>query len=621
MTLLLKNLWRSVLSTRSLNRSLRSASFVTDITELSNSNSPDKLMTSIKSAISAVDLLQAVESNMTVLNHKHLIQALRCLFQLQKSGKVKNSPAEIIEHPAFGALCHNIKKQARALDVSEAIEATKVLSYLNVPADFLVVQTMLQVIRSNINKLNLRQIMFVDFLLSRFENKNHLVDALKLALPLAFQIQSPMELDNQDLMLLKDMLAYSCTHDLPDKLIDNIVTGLLLHDQAIDAKVAKSIIWSLCQVNCTEELHPTRVQLLHICYDIFTAKIDSLSYDEILSTTARIKGRVLEKHPEFYHEQLMDAVAKYMIKNEVEFEKSLLIARILARIAHTHLSLIDYLCKQAATKPELLQYAKTSILLGFINCLSNNNYTSDNEHWTEIREQILQNKCLENHNYTLPWAKICLELASLGLYDDKLLEKVFCDEYSQIISKEGNMLDYLQVLTLYEAVKSFHSDEYELPAEVLDKAKSLYPVHGLTGQLEEHLSQGLGGPEYVVKNVLLPNGFVADCLSAFMAGHPVKMPISAGDMKVPIGYLNLPQGSIVVCVLNFQPGCFSMNSNRLRGTFRLVLDILEKAGYAAVPVNINEWLSAPPHERTQYLMRELGYKCGEIGMKLSTYAT
>lgn len=60
-----------------------------------------------------------------------------------------------------------------------------------------------------------------------------------------------------------------------------------------------------------------------------------------------------------------------------------------------------------------------------------------------------------------------------------------------------------------------------------------------------------------------------------------------------------------------------MNSNRLRGTFRLVLDILEKQGYAAVAVNVNEWLSAPAHERTPYLMREVGYKCGEIGMKLS----
>lgn len=57
--------------------------------------------------------------------------------------------------------------------------------------------------------------------------------------------------------------------------------------------------------------------------------------------------------------------------------------------------------------------------------------------------------------------------------------------------------------------------------------------------------------------------------------------------------------------MNFNHGCFSMNSNRLRGTFRLVLDIVEKLGYVAVGVNTHEWLHAPAHERAPYLVREV----------------
>lgn len=229
-------------------------------------------------------------------------------------------------------LLQNFKKHARSLDVNEAIEATKVLSYLQVPVDSLIVQTMLQLIRSNINMINTRQIMFLDFLLAQFDGKNHLVDALKLALPLAFQIHLPLELDHEDLPLLRDMLAYCCMHDLPDRCINNVVTGLLLHDQAIDAQTAKSIIWSLCQINCTEEVYPTRVQLLHICCDILTHNVNQLSYDAILRTAVRIKGRVLEKHPEFYHQQLIDAIAQYIVQKNVDFEKGLLIARVLSRI-------------------------------------------------------------------------------------------------------------------------------------------------------------------------------------------------------------------------------------------------------------------------------------------------
>ncbi|XP_075982952.1 uncharacterized protein LOC142981142 [Anticarsia gemmatalis] len=617
MTLLLKSMWRSVLNGRTLNNSLRSRSLASDLTEISRSHSPDVVMTTIKMAPSAADVLEAVQKNMTVLTHKHMLQAFRSLFELQKAGKIPNGVEPLVKDPTFGILCQNFKKHARALDVNEAIEATKVLSYLKVPADSLIVQTMLQLIRYNINLLNLRQIMFVDFLVSRFDKKNHLVDALKLALPLAFQIHLPLEIDNRDLFLLKDMLSYCCSYDLPDRCINNIVTALLLHDQSIDAQVARSIVWSLCQVNCTEQMHPTRVQLLHICYDVLTQRIAQFSYDEVLRTAARIKGRVLEKHPEFYHERLMDAIASYVVKNKIDFERSLLVARILSRIAHTHLGLVDYLCDLACSSPRTLASARTNILLSFINCLSNSNYTPNREQWTEIQKQMSQNPVFEGKNSALPWAKICLELASLGHFEDRILAKVFSKEYfEEFCERESSTLDYLQVLTLHEAVRAFHSTSYEVPSEVLDKARSLYPVHPLTDQLEEHLSQGLGGQDYVVRNVVLPNGILADCLICLKGGYPVKMPNCSGDLKVPIGYLNLPHGSIVVCVLNFQPGCFSMNSNRLRGVFRLILDILEKDGYAAVAVNINEWLSAPVQERTPYLMREVGYKCGEIGMKL-----
>lgn len=238
----------------------------------------------------------------------------------------------LIKDPAFGILCQNFKKHARALDINEAVEAVKVLSYLKVPVDSLIVQTMLQLIRHDINLINIRQIMFLDFLLDRFDRKNHLVDVLKLALPLAFQIHLPLELDNEDLPLLKEMLLYCCNHDLPDRCINNVVTGLLLHDQVIDAQTAKSIVWSLCQINCTEQLFPTRVQLLHICLDILVQRIDELPYSDVLRTVNKIKSRILEKHPEYYHEQLLDAAADYVIRHSVNFDDALLTARGLCRV-------------------------------------------------------------------------------------------------------------------------------------------------------------------------------------------------------------------------------------------------------------------------------------------------
>ncbi|XP_039757984.1 uncharacterized protein LOC120632243 isoform X1 [Pararge aegeria] len=620
MTLLLKSVWRTVLRGGQLNNALRSTSFSSVSVTDTRSKTPDNILMTIKTAPSTREVLAAVQANLPLLTHRHMLQALRSLFELQKTSKYdKDRDTDaIIKDPTFSVLCQNFKKHARALDVNEIVEAVKVLSYLKVPVDSLIVQTMLQLIRCNINTLNTQQIMFLDFLLSQFGAKNHLVDALKLALPLAFQIHLPLELDDQDLPLLRDMLLYCCSHDLPDRCINNVVTGLLLHDQALNAQMAKSIIWALCQVNCTEQVFPTRVQLLHICCDILTHSVDSLPYDDVLRTAARLKGRILEKHPEYYHQQLMDAIANYVINNNVEFEKGLLVARVLSRIAHTHLSLIEYLCHKAAAQPDTLSNARTNIFFGFINCLANNNFTPEPDQWEELRRQISANPLLNATNAALPWAKLCLELASLGCYEVRLLNRVFSKEFlDEYLARDNNTLDYLQLLTLYEAVQTFYSEDYKLPEEVLRKAKEMYPVHSLTGALVEHLTRGLGGPEYVAKNVALPNGIVSDVLVAVEGGCPIELPALSSSSKVPIEQLNIPQGAIIICVMNFNQGCFSMNSNRLRGPFRLILDILERQGYATVAFNVSEWLNSPEHERTPYLMREIGYKCGEIGLKLS----
>ncbi|XP_047994256.1 uncharacterized protein LOC125232576 isoform X2 [Leguminivora glycinivorella] len=617
---LLKHAWRNVVKSNQLSltsvHSRTLSSSISDITK-SSTTSNDQLTTRLQAAVTAGAVLAAVQSSPSA-TAQHMLQALRCLFLLHRAGKFEKEPEELIKDPGFSMLCQNFKKHARALELNEAIEATKVLSYLKVPVDSLIVQTMLQLIRCNINNLNLRQIMFLDFLLNQYDTKNHLVDALKLALPLAFQVHLPLEMDNEDLPLLRDMLYYCCAHELPDRCINNVVTGLLLHDQSIDAHAAKSIIWSLCDVNCTEELFPTRVQLLHICFDILSQSLNRLSYDEVLRTAARLKGRILEKHPEYYHEHLMDAIANYVVDKRIPFEKGLLVARVLSRLAHSHLGLVEYLCQEVVANPKTLENARTNILFGFINCLSNNNHMPDKEQWEEIRRQISGNPILDAKHAALPWVKVCLELASLGHYDDRLLKRVFSREFlDEFLSRPDCTLDYLQLLTLHEAVRAFHSEEYQVPEYILEKAKSLYPTHALTEQLQKNLAQAVGAADVVARNVLLPCGIVADVLMCLKNGYPVSLPVTDGH-KVPVETLNLPEGSLPVCILNFNQGCFSMNSNRLRGTFRLILEILEKQGYAAVAINTRAWLAAPAHERAPYLLREVGYKCAECGLKLAT---
>ncbi|XP_037876302.1 uncharacterized protein LOC101745283 isoform X1 [Bombyx mori] len=617
MALLLKSVWRNALRNTPICQTRRhTRSLTSSLTEVKHTKTPDPTMMSLKNAVTPGDVMGLVQSNLPQMTDQHMLQALRSLFQLQKNSNIENSEA-VIKDPAFGLLCQHFKKHARQLDVNETIEAMKVLSYLGVSVNSLIVQTLLQIIRCEINSIGIRQIIFLDFILHRFKEKNHLVEALKMALPLAFQIHLPLEIDNDDMQLLKDMLAYCCHHNLPDRCINNVVAGLLLHDQ--DPASARSIVMYLSYVNCTEEVYPTRANLLKGCFSVLAENMDDLQYNEVVKVASRVKSRILDKHPEFYHEQMLDAMGDYVIKHKVGFEKALLIARIFSRIAHTHLGLVQYLCELAASSPTTLSEARTNILFGFINCLSNMNYIPPPPQWQEIQRQITTNAVLDSNNSILPWPKVCLELASLGIYKDKVIKHVFSEEFlNDYFSRDHNkILDYMQLFILRIATKTLHGVEYELSTDVMKETIAMYPVSALTDDVEVYLARGLGAPEYVTKNVIMPCGIISDLLICLKGGYPVPINRNCTDTKVHFEQLQLPSDALVVCILNFKEGCYSMNSNRLRGSFRLILDILEKEGYVTVGINVSQWLNSPGHERTPYLMREIGYKCGEIGIKLS----
>lgn len=87
----------------------------------------------------------------------------------------------------------------------------------------------------------------------------------------------------------------------------------------------------------------------------------------------------------------------------------------------------------------------------------------------------------------------------------------------------------MQLLTLHEAVCTFHSDRYNLPKEILEKGRNAYPVHAISAELEKYLVRGLGGQEYAARNVMLPNGIVA--------GEFLNASIFRQEFKIQIKYL------------------------------------------------------------------------------------
>lgn len=57
------------------------------VTDIARVKPVDSIMMSIKTAPNTAEVLAAVQANLPLLTHKHLLQAFRSLFELQKASK------------------------------------------------------------------------------------------------------------------------------------------------------------------------------------------------------------------------------------------------------------------------------------------------------------------------------------------------------------------------------------------------------------------------------------------------------------------------------------------------------------------------------------------------------
>lgn len=240
------------------------------------------------------------------------------------------SSKQLIRNPNFEKLCVKLKLHAGVLELDEAIEALKIMSFLGIQSDAHIVNVLLQLIRNNVNSLSIRNIIFLDYLLGQFHS-SPLVDALKIAIPLVFDIQLPKKLNKQNLQIMTDCLFFASKSQVSISTIEMLITSLLEYEEQIDVKNAKSIVWSLCDIR-TFPLSNNFTVLLSKVLNELIIYIDQMNYEEVESTLTKLIGRYSRRSTEFYDEVFYDSCANYVIEHNLGFKKAIYILRKLARV-------------------------------------------------------------------------------------------------------------------------------------------------------------------------------------------------------------------------------------------------------------------------------------------------
>ncbi|KAL3286254.1 hypothetical protein HHI36_000764 [Cryptolaemus montrouzieri] len=557
---------------------------------------PDILMNMFKQASSTKYVLDTVNQHERVMNAKHIMQALRSLFVLQKEGRSELSTNTLINSKDFNRLCRKLKSLAGVIDIHETLEALKIVTYVGVPKDSTIVQVLLQLIRQNVNELSLSNIIFLEFLLGNYTNVP-LADALKIALPIVFEIQLPVKMHRESISSLREYLFYASRNKLSQKTLDLILSSMLNCKETSDAKTAKSIVWSLTDLPPSSGFEA----LLKKNIDTLLVNIDELSYEDLETVLSKLSSAYRREYPFFKNKVFCDAVVGHIIDQDVGYAAAIRILRKLDRLDVINRYLIDYITKKIEEDTSLCEANNLFSIYVLTKYLSKTDYRPAN--WNYI-EELIENLTTPKRS-TLNWLKFAAALCYLRIFNEEILIKSFEENVEAKVNKRHSHI-YL-FMVIYHSLKLYKPQLLRVIPRNL-RAKDLIQYLTIPEEfpLKSALYNAFGGEKYVKSGLFSKEGIFIDHVIIFRKGG---YPVSTNFKSTFIEELDVAPDNQIALILCFPPELYTEEGHLKMGP-SLCIKVLEDLGYVTVPVCWSNWNELADYEKIPYLVQNIKNKLG-----------
>ncbi|XP_036142063.1 FAST kinase domain-containing protein 2, mitochondrial isoform X2 [Monomorium pharaonis] len=564
----------------------------------------------IKPAYKCVEILEKAAKNYTDMT---LHDAIDTIFILYKASKNMEDVQIIKQHSGFVHLCEVLNKNIRLMKINEIISSLKMLRPFKMPTNCILIQSLLQIIRVNINELSIQDIINITALLKRMDN-TPLRDALLIALPIVFEAQLPTKLDLDNIFILKKSLRFISENNINNPEVQNtILKSIHKFENTLNVQTAWSIFCSLC---ISSHLSPLAFELLFNIQKILIKDAKQLSVLDIIMVLHRLV-LVTERNEKygckFYNEALVDAFVNSALSAEISFNNSINLLKLLNDLNYAHIPFLEYLAAKCFEHPNLLKDASYFKISIFLEGLINADYKP--VFWDVIRDAILANKVEKVFNKSI--IKFVLHLIALDCYSPTLISQVF----SQIIKVNESMKNIIirELLLLYQSVKTLYP-MYTGPwpsQDILDHAISIHktllnPILP-TSSLKTTLEQALGGPQYVHNDLRTKLGHYIDHVIVMRKGG-YSIAINTDTSNRPnityIEDIQTPSESQMILIFNLPDAAYAVNSQRIKSTWLLKIKSAEALTKSnAITINSSSWMKLTEYERLLYLVRAIRLKC------------
>ncbi|XP_011874630.1 PREDICTED: uncharacterized protein LOC105565776 isoform X2 [Vollenhovia emeryi] len=586
---------------------------LTDHTRLEDCVSPTEknyVSADVKTTPKSMEILEKAANNYRNMGISEAIDTIHALF---KSSKYTEEELKSIkQHIGFTRLWEVLNSNVRHMKTNEIITTLRLLAYFKIPSTCFLTQSLLQMIRADVNQASLHDIINISVSLKRMDS-TPLRDALLIALPIVFEAQLPTKLDPDNIFMLTQSMRFISENNVNNPYVQDMIFKLLQKKfEHFDARSVWSVFCSLC---VTSYLSPIAFELLFDIQRILIRDVKQLSVMDIMTALQKlVVARNKEFGSRFYNEALVDAFVSSALSAEISFYDSIYLLRYLNELNYVHIPLLEYLAAKCFENPNLLKDASYFRISIFLEGLINADYKP--VFWDVIRDAILANK-VENKIFNKSMIKFALHLIALDCYSPSLISKVF----SQIVrSNEPMMHTHLrELLLLYQSVKTLYP-MYDGPwplRDLLEHAisirKTLLTPLLPTFSLRTALELALGGPQYVHNDLSTKLGHYIDHVIVMRkGGYPIAINTvtSNENNETYVEDIQTPNESQMILIFNLPDVAYAVNSQRIKSTWLLKMKSVEALmKTTAIAINSSSWVKLPEYERLPYLMQAIKLKC------------
>lgn len=144
--------------------------------------------------------IEDIQKNYNSMNVKDAIKTIDILYRKVKKENLYYT--NLTNSKEFNQICKVICKNIRSLNIYDTINILQNLLFLNVPSDTVIIQTLLQLIRTSLNDLTVGQIMILYNMLYKVE-ATPLIKVLLPALSHVFNERAQIELNSNSINLFQ----------------------------------------------------------------------------------------------------------------------------------------------------------------------------------------------------------------------------------------------------------------------------------------------------------------------------------------------------------------------------------------------------------------------------------